>query len=149
MSVQITFEPVDNDQIQTLVDEAVREGLPFLEPYDVPLDVAAVNAQSLTFAKALSDDALVGWAILRQDVWLKDASIGRISHGYVHPNFRRQGIARKLMMALEPHYAQYKRVRLHADNLEAARLYESLGFVAVDEAHTTHGLVIKQETLHI
>ena len=80
-------------------------------------------------------------AILRPDVWLDDASIGRIYHVYVHPEFRRQGIARKLMQALASHYGQYTRVRLHADNLGAATLYESLGFVAVDEAHTTHDLV--------
>lgn len=142
MPVQIIFSPVDDAQVQTLVGEAVREGLPFLEPYDVPWDVKAANEQSPSFAKAKVEDQLVGWAILRPDVWLDDATIGRISHVYVHPNFRRQGIARKLMQALVPHYAEYKRIRLHADNLEAATLYESLGFKLVDEAHTTHDLVV-------
>lgn len=140
MSVQIIFSPVDDQHIQALVDQAIHEGLPFLEPFDVPWDVKAANQTSPSFAKAMVDGALVGWAILRQDDWLDDASIGRISHVYVRSEFRRQGIARQLMQALAPHYAQYKRVRLHADNLEAAALYESLGFVAVDEPHTTHGI---------
>ena len=40
--------------------------------------------------------------------------------------------------------AVFRRVRLQAENDAAARLYERLGFIPIDDEHATHMLALPQ-----
>jgi GNAT superfamily N-acetyltransferase len=64
----------------------------------------------------------------------------RVRRVYVHPNWRRQGLGCALMKALIHHAESVsaRELELLTDTEAGARFYESLGFVPVKEAGTTH-----------
>jgi ribosomal protein S18 acetylase RimI-like enzyme len=65
-----------------------------------------------------------------------------IANVAVYPKFRRQGIARRLMQAVmtwtEENHGRVLLLQVEAHNNGARRLYETLGFTAVDSATTWH-----------
>ncbi|MET1257147.1 GNAT family N-acetyltransferase [Aliikangiella maris] len=58
---------------------------------------------------------------------------------YVKPLFRRQGIARQLMLAIESTAKQHQvfsiKLATALDNQQAQQLYDSLGYVKIDQFH--------------
>jgi len=64
---------------------------------------------------------------------------GRIRRMYVMEAWRNQGIGRALMQTLIKEAQKcFQQVRLRAENVQAARLYESLGFVPIASPSATH-----------
>jgi GNAT superfamily N-acetyltransferase len=60
------------------------------------------------------------------------ASLGRIRHLYVHPDFRRSGIGRQLMQLIEGSGSEYFRIfQLFTTEVAASRFYEALGYAPV------------------
>ncbi|MCW6506832.1 GNAT family N-acetyltransferase [Lichenifustis flavocetrariae] len=82
----------------------------------------------------------VAMAVISADPHVSDRETGRLRYIYVGQGARKQGLARCLVEAcLRRGGAHWQRLRLHADNPVAARLYESYGFRPVDgEARSTH-----------
>ncbi len=87
--------------------------------------------------------SLVAVGGLNVDPFAGDPRIGRIRRVYVRREWRRKGIGRALVSALiEEAKRNFECVRLRAENAEAARLYERLGFVGIESPDATHMLVL-------
>lgn len=90
---------------------------------------------------AFSDDVLIGVGGLSHDPYEPEAGLVRLRHLYVLEAERGRGVGRLLVARLVDHARAHSRhVRLRTQNPEAARLYESLGFVATGRANETHRL---------
>jgi GNAT superfamily N-acetyltransferase len=64
---------------------------------------------------------------------------GRIRRVYVRSAWRNQGIGRALVTALVEYARKnFRHVRLRAENEDAARLYERMGFSAISNPDATH-----------
>lgn len=72
-------------------------------------------------------------------------SLGRVRRVYVHPDFRRQGIAKSLMDAVLAFAKErYPVVVLYTETTEAKQMYERMGFIPESPDgpdHATHRLV--------
>jgi GNAT superfamily N-acetyltransferase len=78
---------------------------------------------------------------LNRDPYAGDPSMGRIRRVYVRPAWRKRGIGEALVAALIAEAREsFTSVRLRAMNPEAARLYEKLKFVRIDDPNATHML---------
>ncbi len=86
-------------------------------------------------------DALIAMGGLTADPFVQGTGIGRIRRVYVTSSWRNQGVGTLLVNFLvKKARGQFRGVRLRAENSEAARLYERLGFVSIAEPHATHVL---------
>lgn len=115
--------------ISTLVDEWASA----VNRFDGPGEVLCGHLQAgvITAVGGLNCDPFAG----RPDM-------GRIRKVYVRPACRRKGIGEALVKHLVQQARQhFSCVRLRAENAGAARLYERLGFVAVESEDATHMLV--------
>ena len=80
---------------------------------------------------------------LNRDPFADRVDTGRIRRVYVRPAWRGRGIGAALVTALTAEARRsFGRVRLRAENLDAARLYERLGFAPLEEPNATHVLVL-------
>ena len=73
------------------------------------------------------------------DPFLHSLEVGRIRRVYVRAAWRNQGIGTLLVKALIAASAEsFRSVRLRAENADAARLYERLGFSPIEDKSATH-----------
>jgi GNAT superfamily N-acetyltransferase len=79
---------------------------------------------------------------LNCDPFAGQPDMGRIRRVYVRHDCRNKGIGRELVSFLV-NYARstFRSVRLRAENAHAAHLYESLGFVPIENPDATHILL--------
>lgn len=92
---------------------------------------------------AFSDGALVGVGGLSLDPYAPGPGLIRLRHVYVLKAHRRRGIARLLVERLLDHArGRFHLVRLRTRSHGAARLYESLGFIAAARDGETHRLAL-------
>ena len=86
-------------------------------------------------------DALIAMGGLTVDPFLRQADIGRFRRVYVISAWRNQGIGSSMVNFLvEEARGRFRGVRLRAENGEAARLYERLGFLPIADPNATHVL---------
>ena len=91
---------------------------------------------------AFVDGELAGVAGLSHDPYHPAPGLGRIRHVFVLRRWRRRGIARSLMERLLHHArGRFTVLRLTTQRPEAARLYESLGFVRREGPKETYRLI--------
>ena len=87
---------------------------------------------------------LVAVGGLNQDPFLTDPSVGRIRRLYVRQGWRNHGIGGALLDTLvrfaEEHFCS---VRLRAESMNAARLYERRGFIPIQSPSATHILHLR------
>ena len=114
------------------------EKLCFKDPYPLHFISQLAEANPETFLVAITDDALVGYAVV--DRWSGHNHLISIA---VHPNNRRGGIARRLLAALEERLEKGRLFRLEVrkSNLPAIELYRGQGFqeTGVIEAYYSDG----------
>jgi len=80
--------------------------------------------------KAIVDERVVGFIIGDRR---RGNSLGWISSLGVHPDYRRRGIARSLLVACEGELATPRtRLTLRCTNEAALRLYQQMGYVEID-----------------
>jgi GNAT superfamily N-acetyltransferase len=90
---------------------------------------------------AFVGSGLVGVGGVSRDPYAPAPGLGRIRHLYVLKSHRGQGIGRALMDRLIKHgRAHFSVLRLSTQAPEAARLYESYGFVRAPAWKQTHRL---------
>jgi GNAT superfamily N-acetyltransferase len=95
----------------------------------------------------MEDDQLVAVGGLNCDPFAGSPEIGRIRRIYVRPAWRKKGIGRALVMSLiEEARKSFHCVRLRAENSDAARLYESMGFLPIADPDATHTLYFSPPT---
>jgi GNAT superfamily N-acetyltransferase len=93
----------------------------------------------------LDNGLLVAVGGLTIDPFDGQPDTGRIRRVYVRSAWRNKGIGRALVSALVDHAGKnFRRVRLRAENKAAARLYESMGFVPIDNPAATHILLFNK-----
>lgn len=150
----IRLEPraeLDRELLAGLVSEGRAEGFRFLDRlvddwrtganrFDRPGEILLV-ATSAGPAPA----RVIGIGGLNVDPFLEDPTTARLRHLYVRASHRRTGAGRSLVRRLVEHAraASFRRIRLRTGSPEAARFYETLGFVRSEASATaTHELCL-------
>jgi GNAT superfamily N-acetyltransferase len=112
--------------IETLVDQWITGANRFTGPGEI-------------LCGHLRDGVLVAVGGLTIDPFMGCADTGRIRRVYVRSAWRNQGIGRALVSSLiEEARKNFRCVRLRAQNADAARLYETMGFSPIDSPDATH-----------
>ena len=132
------------DGIEPLAEAARAEGFEFLDRL-IREWVSGANrfegANEALYGTFVGD-TLVGTAGLT----FQRPGLGRVRRVYVRSDFRRKGVARRLMAeVLAFARAHYPEVALYTGTVEAARLYEGMAFVPESPGgmdHATHRLVL-------
>jgi GNAT superfamily N-acetyltransferase len=120
------------DFIQTLTGEWARAQ----NRFDAPGEILCGH---------LDRGLLVAVGGLNCDPFARRLDVGRIRRVYVRPAWRDKGIGRALVTTLVEHARNHFRcVRLRAENTNAARLYERIGFVPIASPDATHILLFDQ-----
>jgi len=126
--------------------EAAAEGFEFLDRLAAEWQTGAnrFDGPGETLLGVFDGEELVAIGGLNRDPFLGDPAVGRIRRIYVREAWRNTGIGTDLVSALLARAAEtFEQVRLRAVSRDAARLYERLGFLPIDDAHATHALPLK------
>jgi GNAT superfamily N-acetyltransferase len=130
--------------MESLQSEALAEGFGFIETL-VEQWASAENrfdAPGEILCGHLDQGLLVAVGALNIDPFAGDNKIGRIRKIYVRPAWRNKGVGRALVTTLvEEARKSFRAVRLRADNMNAARLYEKIGFAPIESPDATHMLI--------
>ncbi len=143
MSVEIRPVEYSEALFEPLLAEAEAEGAPFLFRLRDEWESGELRfgAAGELLLGAFRDDRLVGCGGISRDPYVPQPGLGRVRHIYVLSGHRGQGIGRALMERLLDHgRLHFRRLRLTTQRPEAARLYEGLGFTAVEDTKQTHRL---------
>jgi GNAT superfamily N-acetyltransferase len=127
--------------IERLQSEAQAEGYDFVQTLTEEWASAEnrFDAPGEMLCGHLADGLLVAVGGLNCDPFAGRADVGRIRRVYVRPAWRDKGIGRALVTTLiEQASTHFRCVRLRAENADAARLYERIGFVPIDNPDATH-----------
>ena len=134
---------------ELLLADARAEGFAFIETlaedwacganrFDGPGEVLAGN---------LNRGIVVAVGALGLDPFAGDLEVGRIRRVYVRPAWRNSGIGRSLvefLVKVAKNEGRFRSIRLRAENRDAGRLYESIGFVPIVDPNATHILELSQ-----
>ena len=141
ISIQKIQLPVTG--MQRLRSEAKDEGYDFVETLveDWESTRNRFDAAGEALMGGLDDDLLIAVGGLNCDPFAGRPDMGRIRRVYVRQAWRNQGIGGALVTALvNEARAHFRCLRLRAENTEAARLYERIGFGATPGPDATHTL---------
>ena len=130
--------------IEQLLKEAQAEGYDFVDTLvdDWASGTNRFDGPGEALFGHRDQGSLVAVGGLNLDPFAGRPDMGRIRRVYVRQAWRNAGIGRALVSSLtEEARKSFRSVRLRAENADAARLYERMGFVAVTEADATHIMV--------
>jgi GNAT superfamily N-acetyltransferase len=133
--------------LERLHAEACAEGFDFLDTLieDWASGANRFDLPGEQLCGCLEDGELIAVGGLNIDPFINDPQIGRIRRVYVRPAWRNKGIGRQLMNALiEAARPHFHIVRLRAESPDAARLYERLGFLPIDNPDASHSMIFRQ-----
>lgn len=144
ISIETIRLPVDG--LEALRQEAEREGYNFLETV---MQEWASGANRFDrrgevlmgcFAKGPAGGAeMIGIGGLTIDPYAGSAHVGRIRRVYIRADWRNRGVGGMLVTRLiEKARESFRSVRLRAENADAGRLYERLGFQPIIDPDATH-----------
>ncbi len=132
------------EELDPLVVESEQEGYRFLRGLadEWGAGLCRLDRPGEGLFVARSGRVFVGVGGLSADPYVSDSSIGRLRRLYVLRAYRGRGIGTRLVQAIvDAAQGQFRLLRLRAENREAGRSYERLGFVATpDEPDCTHDL---------
>ena len=133
--------------MESLQSEALAEGYDFVQTL-VEEWASAENrfhAPGEILCGHLDQGLLVAVGGLNCDPFAGRPDVGRIRRVYVRPAWRNRGIGRALVTSLiEQARTHFRCVRLRAENAEAARLYERIGFAPLESPDATHILIFEE-----
>jgi ribosomal protein S18 acetylase RimI-like enzyme len=134
------------DELADLLVACVKEGasISFIEPFDHAASLAfwqtkvlpGVGNGTRVLLVALSGGRIVGSVQLDCDTPPNQPHRAEVSKLLVHPDARRKGIARRLMIALEGQARKHDRSLITLDTRTgdaAEPLYQSLGYITVGQ----------------
>ena len=144
MAIQKIELPIPG--LQELRSEARGEGYAFIEKL-VTEWVSGENrfdAPGEILVGEMDQGQLVAVGGLNRDPFVALPEVGRIRRVYVRPAWRNTGLGKALVLALLEHASRsFLCVRLRAENCNAARLYESMGFSPFADPTATHILTLE------
>ena len=141
MAIQIEQITLPFSGQRTMLAEASAQGYDFVRETtdDWASGANRFNAPGECFCGYRQDGEIVAIGGLNIDPFLNDPAIGRIRRVYVRQAWRNRGIGQAIVLDLIARARpSFRSVRLRAENTEAARLYERLGFVAIDSPDASH-----------
>jgi GNAT superfamily N-acetyltransferase len=130
--------------MESLQSEALSEGYGFIQTlveqwasgenrFDAPGEILCGH---------LDQGVLAAVGALNIDPFAGSTEIGRIRKIYVRRAWRNKGVGRALVTTLvDQARIHFRCVRLRADNTNAARLYEKIGFAPIESPDATHLLI--------
>jgi GNAT superfamily N-acetyltransferase len=133
--------------LDQLLSEAQSEGYDFVQTLvdDWATGVNRWDGPGETLFGHLDQGLVVAVGGLNCDPFAGDPGVGRIRRVFVRREWRNKGIGRTLVAALVDHArSRFHAVRLRAENAEAARLYERMGFMPIPDPDATHILELKR-----
>ncbi|MEC9282655.1 MAG: GNAT family N-acetyltransferase [Bdellovibrionota bacterium] len=90
---------------------------------------------------------LVACGGINQDPYLKSQALGRIRHLYVHPGYRRKGIAKELLnKIIEESKPNFKKIRLRSNSVfvGSKQFYLACGFLeSKNDPYETHFMMME------
>ena len=125
------------DQIQfpfleEFIQESSKEGLSFLKRFKAQY-ISGDNrfeAEGEGFFFYLQGDQLVAVCGVNIDPYLDDPEVCRLRHLYVHPQFRKNGIGKKLTMhCIEFAKTNFQLMTLRTFDENASDFYKAVGFL--------------------
>ena len=131
----------DVDALRTLAAASEAEGFRFLARFvrELADGTVTLGERQDYFLGVFDHGELLAVGGVTPDPYTDRRDTGRIRHVYVAPSFRRTGIGRMLMAALEEHAcSSYAVLRLRTDTAAAAQFYEALGYERTSEPNATH-----------
>jgi GNAT superfamily N-acetyltransferase len=134
--------------IEELQAESLAEGYNFLDRllHDWQTGENRFDQPGETLLGCFEKDILIAVGGLNRDPFLTDPGTGRIRRVYVRSASRGKGLGRSLVTTLIDHArSHFSSVRLRAEDPSAARLYERLGFLPIDDPHATHRLAFDRK----
>jgi GNAT superfamily N-acetyltransferase len=141
ISIQIIRLPIAG--MDELHAEALAEGYDFI---DTLLSEWATGENRFerpgeVLCGCLENGMLVAVGGLTVDPYVPSGDVGRIRRVYVRPRWRNCGVGRALVTALIAEARKrFPTVRLRAENADAGRLYERIGFLPIGDPDATHAL---------
>jgi GNAT superfamily N-acetyltransferase len=121
------------DEGYRFIDTLVEEWVSGKNRFDAPGEALCGH---------LDQGLLVAVGGLNVDPFAGHPDVGRIRRVYVRHTWRNRGVGQALVTALLDEARNHFRcVHLRAENMEAARLYERMGFVPISSPTATHMLV--------
>lgn len=95
------------------------------------------------FYRIYDEAFLIGIGGINQDTYSNVKSEGRIRRFYIHPLYRRKGLATQLLTRIvEDSSSAFEKITLRTDSEAAASFYESFGFEGIfDSKFHTHILI--------
>lgn len=133
--------------IEELRAEARAEGYNFIEALveDWASGVNRFDGPGEMLCGHLDQDRLAAVGGLNRDPFADCDAVGRIRRVYVRTAWRNRGIGTALVSELvDEARGHFHCVSLRAENSDAARLYERIGFVPIDNPDATHILRFKE-----
>ena len=134
--------------IEQLQSEALGEGYNFIETLvsDWTSGQNRFDGPGEILCGHLDQGLVVAVGGLNCDPFAKDPEVGRIRRVYVRAAWRNQGVGSALVTALVAEARKHFRcVRLRAETVGAARLYERLGFSPIADPDATHVMTFDEE----
>ena len=127
--------------VRDLAQRAESEGFKFVARFadECANGSVQLDAPGEYFYGVFEEGDLVGLGGVTPDPYIDDASVGRLRHVFVRPEFRARGLGRMLVAPLEARARnRYARLRLRTDTVAAAHFYERLGYQAISSDSATH-----------
>lgn len=134
---------LDLELVAPLIEESEAAGFHFLAWLrdDWQSGANRFDRPGEAFFVARVDGVLAGVCGLNRNPFGAGGDEGRVRRLYVAESFRRAGVGRALLQAVcAAATGHFRDLTVRAPHPDAARFYESLGFVPVDEPHNTHRL---------
>jgi ribosomal protein S18 acetylase RimI-like enzyme len=128
-------------QIEPLIQDSLQDGFHGLERFyhEWITGRDRFEKSGEKICVAVYNGQIIGICGINIDPYANDSRIGRLRRVYVHREFRRQGIAERLIEILRKHGADYfQTIRLYTENVAAAKLYEKMGFQKTTGERVSH-----------
>lgn len=144
------IQKLELEQCAPLLKESKTEGYAFIEKLcgEYQSGVNRFDEEGAILLGTYLDENLIAIVGVHPDPYLKQATIGRVRHLYVMPEYRRHNIGRDLMLALIEHAKKhFEQLTLRTLTEHGDKFYKSLGFTdEIRFENATHWLNLKMNT---